>query len=73
MEELVLPLTYMGEELELPLKMYAYGYTFRMEVLVGEAVVIFEPDEEGSYRAMADKTVSLDLLLAIAEALEKLR
>ena len=50
MNELLLPLTYRGEEMELPLKMYPYGYTFRVEVLIGETAVIFEPDEEGSYR-----------------------
>lgn len=59
--------------MELPLKMYAYGYTFRVEVVIGETAVIFEPDEQGSYRAIADKTVSVELLQAIAEALEKLR
>jgi hypothetical protein len=73
MDELLLPLTYGGQELELPLKMYAYGYTFRVEVLIGETAVIFEPDEEGSYRALADKAVSVGLLQAIAQALEKLR
>lgn len=73
MDELLLPLTYQGEEMELPVKMYAYGYTFRVEVLISEAVVIFEPDEEGSYRAMADKTVDVGLLKVIVAALEKLR
>ncbi|WP_158989218.1 hypothetical protein [Mucilaginibacter sp. L196] len=73
MDELILPLIYGGEELELPIKMYAYGYTFRVEVLIGETAVIFEPDEEGSYRALADKAVNVGLLRAIAVELEKLR
>jgi hypothetical protein len=72
MDELVLPVNYNGEELKLPVKMYAYGYTFRVEVLIGEAVVIFEPDEEGSYRALADKAIAVGLLQAVAVALEKL-
>ena len=72
MDELLLPINYKGEALELPVKMYNYGYTFRVDVLIGEAVVIFEPDEEGSYRALADKTVNVALLRVIAEALEKL-
>jgi hypothetical protein len=38
-----------------------------------KTMVIFEPDEEGSYRALADKAVNVGLLQAIAEALEKLR
>jgi len=45
MDELLLPLTYGSENLELPINMYAYGYTFRVEVLIGETAVIFEPDE----------------------------
>jgi len=73
MDELLLPVVYEGEELEFPVMMYPYGYTFRIEVKVGETVVIFEPDEEGSYRALADKAVNLDLLKAIADKLEKLK
>jgi hypothetical protein len=80
MDELLLPLTYQGEEVELPVKMYAYGYTFRVEVMIGEITVIFEPDEEGSYRALVhpeqvekNKMPSRELLQAIVEALEKLR
>jgi hypothetical protein len=73
MDELLLPVNYNGEDLELPVKMYPYGYTFRVEVLIGEAAVIFEPDEEGSYRALTDKAISMGLLRAVAEALEKLR
>ena len=72
MDELLLPLNYQGEELELPVKMYPYGYTFRVEVIVGEAVVIFEPDEEGRYRALADKAMDVGLLKVIAGALRKL-
>lgn len=72
MDELFLPVSYKGQELELPVKMYPYGYTFRMDVFIGEVVVIFEPDEEGSYRALADTAVDVRLLQAIAAALEKL-
>ena len=71
MDELILPLTYGGEDMELPIKMYAYGYTFRVEVMIGEMVVIFEPDEEGSYRAMADKIVDVGLLQVIVAALTR--
>jgi len=73
MDELLLPLTYGSENLELPINMYAYGYTFCVEVLIGETAVIFEPDEEGSYRALADKAVEVGLLKVIVAALEKLR
>lgn len=80
MDELTLPLIFDGKEMELPLQMYAYGYTFRVKVLFGETEVIFEPDEEGSYRALVDpgqidenKMLNPRLLQATAEALEKLR
>ena len=39
MDELALPLTYDGEDMKLPLKMYAYSYTFRVEVMTGEMTV----------------------------------
>ena len=80
MDELKLPLVYNGEELELPLKMYGYGFTFRIEVLIGNTAVIFEPDEEGCYRALVNtgdleknKIISENFLQAIADSLEKLR
>jgi hypothetical protein len=73
MEELVLYFTHKGLELELPLRSYAYGYTYRLEVKVGEDSVIFEPDEEGSYRAFADEKLDKGLLAAIAAQLEKLK
>ena len=80
MNELTLLVNFNGEELEFSVRMYAYGYSFRVEVLIGETVVIFEPDEEGSYRALVDvgkmeknKSLSRELLQAVAIALEKLR
>jgi len=74
MDELTLPVNHNGEELELPVRMYPYGCTFRVEVMVGETTVIFEPDEERSYRALGDIwKLSTGLPRVIAEALEKLR
>jgi hypothetical protein len=80
MDELVLPLTYKGKEIELPVKIYPYGYIHRVEIAIEDTVIIFEPDEEGSYRALVtpeqmenSKMLSADLLMIIAGALEKLR
>jgi hypothetical protein len=80
MDELMLPVNFNGEDLEFPVRMYAYGYTFRVEVLVGDTAVVFEPDEEGSYRALValdqlekNKFLNRALLQAIAGELEKLR
>ena len=79
MDELTLPVSYHNEELELPVRMYPYGSAFRVEVMVGETAVIFERDEEGSYRALIpseqmveNKNLTVDLLRAIGEALGKL-
>jgi len=69
-----LPLNFKGREMDLPLKIYPYGYTYRVEVMVDEVMVIFEPDEEGSYRAIGvPGQVEPGLLGAIADLLEKLR
>ncbi|TSJ40963.1 hypothetical protein FO440_14605 [Mucilaginibacter corticis] len=73
MDELLLPVSFRGEELEFPVKMYAFGYTYRIEVLVEGTTIIFDPDEEGQFRAIGDKAVDIALLKAIAAALEQLR
>jgi hypothetical protein len=49
-----------------------YGYTHRIAVLIGEETVIFEPDEEGNYRALSNST-AISLLQAIAEKLRLLQ
>ncbi|GAA4321815.1 hypothetical protein GCM10023149_21840 [Mucilaginibacter gynuensis] len=51
-ETLYLPISYQGKELELEVRMERWGYTYRIAVLIGDETVLFEPDEEGSYRAM---------------------
>ena len=38
MNEFILPVIYNGEELELPVNMYPYGYTFRVEVLIWSGI-----------------------------------
>ena len=79
MDDLVLPLTYNGVDLELPLKMYRYGYVHRFEIEIENIPIIFEPDEEGSFRALIspeqmvkNRNLSIGLLGAIVEALVKL-
>lgn len=51
------------------------GYTHKFQVTVEDLEVYFEPDEEGSYRALVDadslpKHIEPALLQAIAEAIE---
>ena len=54
-----------------------YGFTYRFNVDVNGQSVLFEPDEEGSYRAIINpddspqgKSIDVKLLQKIAEALE---
>jgi hypothetical protein len=48
----LLPVPYKGEELELESKLLTMGYVHRFEVNISGIPVLFEPDEEGSYRAL---------------------
>lgn len=73
MEDLQLTINFQGEEIELPVRAYAYGYTYRLDVMVKKEVIAFEPDEEGSFRAFAGAQTDKLLIRAIAEELEKLR
>ena len=71
-----LPVMYKGEEQLLPAQLVQQGYTHKFEVLVHGTAIYFEPDEEGNYRALVDpesidKTINLELLQAIAAAIEK--
>ena len=75
---MLLPVTYQDKELELEFDIQR-GYVTRVGVKVGETVVVFEPDEEGNYRALVTleemanaKELSISLLQAIASQLEKL-
>jgi len=75
-----LPVIYQGTEHEFKARFERWGYTHRIAVLIHETTFIFEPDEEGSYRALnspeqpgAAALVNINLLQAVAEKLEKLR
>jgi hypothetical protein len=74
-EPFELPVTYNGEELHFPAQLKQFGYTHRIVVDVYGTEVFYEPDEERNYRAIIDqekisKQVSVELLKAIAEAIE---
>jgi hypothetical protein len=48
----LLPVLYKGDELEFESRLIAAGYVHRFEVNISGIAVLFEPDEEGSYRAL---------------------
>jgi len=71
-----LPVSYQGKDLHFPAQLLQTGYTHRFLIEVYGAEVIFEPDEERSYRALVDaekvtKHMPADLLEAIARSIEE--
>jgi len=76
-EPFTLPVKYRGEDLELRARFERWGFTHRIAVLVNEHTYLFEPDEEGGYRALVDPAkipvnVDAGLLQAVATTLVKL-
>jgi hypothetical protein len=73
----VITATYKNQEKDFDAELIAFGYSYRIEVMVDDVKVIFEPDEEKNYRAYIPDEANAEilpnhlLLQAIAEALEK--
>jgi hypothetical protein len=67
-----------GEKLELPARVLHYGYTLKIEVQIESISVIFEPDEEGNWRAVmgfedlvSGKKIKSGLVADVAELIAK--
>jgi hypothetical protein len=78
-ETFILPIAYSGTEHEFKARFERYGYTHRIAVLIDENTFVFEPDQEGIYRAIntpahpvLGKVANINLLQAVAEKLAKL-
>jgi hypothetical protein len=79
-ERFLLEVTYKGEVLKYDTEMRNYGYVQKVMVDIDGLPVTFEPDEEGSYRALVspelvnnkDNKLEVGLLQAIAQQLEEL-
>ncbi|MGY3211872.1 hypothetical protein [Mucilaginibacter sp. HD30] len=78
-ETFILPVDFLGTAHEFKARFERYGYTHRIAVLVDEHTFTFEPDEEGSYRAIntpenpvTSNVISISLLKAVADKLAKL-
>lgn len=50
-EAFILPLEYQGEERDFDCELRPMGYTFKIAVVVDGSEILFEPDEEGNFRA----------------------
>jgi len=67
-----LPITYQNTALQFKARLERDGGTHRIAVLIGETTIVFEPDRESGYRALATGVVDQGLLGAIAEKLAAL-
>ena len=61
MEIVELPVEYHGKELLLPAELLPMGFTHKIKVIVEGVDVLFEPDEERNYRAMAIDTERVNM------------
>ncbi|WP_407430440.1 hypothetical protein [Arcticibacter sp.] len=78
-EAFLIPVFYMGEELEYEGRLRIMGYLHKIEINIDGVSVLFEPDEERNYRALVSyeqmdqsKRLSAGLLEAIATQLNAL-
>lgn len=75
-DELILPVSYNGEEREYPFRVIPQGFATRFAVLVNDIEIIFERDDQGDFRAMiyndAEKHALFEpgLLASIAEVIK---
>ena len=70
---------YKGQQLLLKASLQVTGYTHKFNVDVNGLIIIFEPDEEGSYRAIIPydeldngKNINKELIKAIATSIEEI-
>jgi hypothetical protein len=79
-ERFLLEITYQGEPLKYDAQLRSRGYVHYYEVDIDGIPVQFEPDEEGSYRALVtpeqinnkDNNIETGLLQALVKKLESL-
>lgn len=76
-----IPVIVDGKELEFEGRLLLHGYVHRIEVIVDNIPVLFEPDEERNYRALITmeqlegkgRNLNRRVLQAITEVLESLK
>ena len=78
-EDFILPVTFNDDEIELPARLLAYGYSFKIEVDINDTKVQFERDEERNWRALisyeevqANRKLNGELLKAVVVTLHTL-
>ena len=78
-EPFEIPVTYKGKEIAFKAQLLRLGYTHKFKVWIADYEVLYEPDEERTYRAVVDtallesgKKIDANLLKAIAAAIEEI-
>ncbi|CAN5395600.1 hypothetical protein BH10BAC2_BH10BAC2_46360 [soil metagenome] len=79
-EEFILSVQHTGQEYELKANMISWGYSHKFLVIINNTEVYFEPDEEGSYRAIMMpgqdekvlEKIDRGLIHPVQESIEKL-
>ncbi len=79
-ESILITVPFRGEERQFEATLLVMGYIYKFQVVVGETTVLFEKDEEGTYRAVipwedldrVKKRPDPELLESLARALQTL-
>lgn len=75
-EPFVLSVSHKAIEYAFKERFERWGHTHRIAVLINESTFVFEPDEEGGYRALSStvaiENTDISLVRAIAEKLAAL-
>ena len=75
-EDFELPVDYKGKEILFTARLLQQGYTYKIELEIAEAKVLFEKDDQGEWRAIVDpekdtvEKIDIELLKAVAASLE---
>jgi hypothetical protein len=75
-ESFELAVLYNDRELMFPARLLHYGYTYRIEVNVDDATIIFDRDEEKNWRARVEdnssKTPERALIESVLQSVESI-
>ncbi len=72
-EPFILSVAFGGTHYEFKARFERWGYTHRIAVLIDEETFVFEPDEEGSYRALGNCVPgNVHLIQVVADKLASL-
>ena len=68
-ERILLPVTYLGQELELPLSVVPWGYNYQLHIEISDRILIFEKDENREYRVIDNSGITKPVAQGFVEAI----